>query len=370
MAEENAKDKGMTFFTPEWFAEEQKGRTVPQRGKLLIAGCRSGSYLSEKVVDRYEELLQGSGSKDEIIHLENIDKQFSDSETCVRLPIHVGGHDVFLFQALFDPTSDRSIDENYMAFLIAARAFREHGARHITGVLPYLAYARQDKPTTFTREPTTARLMADISISAGIDRLICWDPHAGQIRGFYGGLSVNMLESLTLFIEEFGRFQNRGDVIVVAPDVGASKFVTHFGRALNINKAIATKYRPSPEVVTVSDIIGDFTDKKVIIILDDIMSSGGTITGLVKKLVTENDIEEVYLGVSHNLCVGCALDNLATLHKEYNLKQVVVTNSIPQTDSFKALPYVKVKCLSDTLARTINRIHYDRSVSEVFYRPK
>jgi ribose-phosphate pyrophosphokinase len=256
-----------------------------------------------------------------------------------------------------------------MAFLVAARAFKEHGARHITGVLPYLAYARQDKPTKFTREPTTARLMADLSVASGIDRLIAWDPHAGQIRGFYGSLPTHMLESLTLFIEAFGHFKNRDDAIVVAPDVGASKFVTHFGRALNINSAIATKYRPRPEVVIVSEIIGDFTDKKVVIILDDMISSGGTVFELIKKLVNENDIEEVYLGVSHNLCVGCARENLSILNKDFNLKEVVVTNSIPQTEDFKALPYVNVKCLSDTLARTINRIHYDHSVSQVFYRP-
>jgi ribose-phosphate pyrophosphokinase len=358
------------FFTPKWFAGEIERMAIPPRGRLLIAGCSSGSYLSSKVAERYRELTAEAGGEDDMIHLEDMDRRFSDEETCVRIPIHVGGFDVYLFQALFDPTSERSIDQNYMAFLIAARAFREHGAKHITGVLPYLAYARQDKPTKFTREPTTARLMADLSIASGVDRLIVWDPHAGQIRGFYGSLPVHMLESLTLFIEEFDTFKDRQDAIVVAPDVGASKFVTHFGRALNIKSAIATKYRPKPEVVVVSEIIGDFSDKKVAILLDDMVSSGGTIFELVKKLVDEQGIEEVYLGVSHNLCVGCARDHLETLHSDYNLKQVVVTNSIPQTQDFKELPYVKVKCLSDTLARTINRIHYDRSVSEVFYRPK
>ncbi len=357
------------FYTPEWYAKEQSERPVPPRGKLLIAGCCSGSYLSEKVTERYEELLSEAGSEDDIQKLGGIDRRFSDGEICVRLPVHVGGTDVFLFQSLFDPTSDASIDENYMTFLVAARAFKEHGARYVTGVLPYLAYARQDKPTKFTREATTARLMADLSISAGIDRLIARDPHAGQIRGFYGSVPVNMLESLTLFIGEFGRFAKRDDAIVVAPDVGASKFVTHFGRALDINSAIATKFRPRPEVVTVSEIIGDFTDKKVVIVLDDMISSAGTVFELVKKLVTEHEVEEVYLGVSHNLCVGRAKENLSTLHRDYNLKQVVVTNSIPQTKDFSSLPYVKVKCLSDTLARTINRLHYDRSVSEVFYRP-
>ena len=358
-----------SFFTPEYFAHEQLSRMVPPRGRLLIAGCRSGSYLSKRVVDRYTELLSASGSVSDILHLEDIDKQFSDSESSVRLEMNVSGCDVFLMQALFDPTSDNSIDQNYMAFMIAARAFIENGANHVTGVLPYLAYARQDKPTSFTREPVTARLMADLSIAAGIDRLIVWDPHCDQIRGFYGGMPINTLESLSLFIDEFSRFKNRSDVIAVAPDAGASKFITHFGRALNIKCAIASKYRPRPEEVVIEEIIGDFDGKKIAIVLDDMISNGGTMHALIKKLAEEKGIEEVYLGVSHNLCVGKAGERLFDLFNNHELAGVVVTNSIPQTQQFLDLPFVTVRCLSDTLARTINRIHYNRSVSEVFYRP-
>lgn len=358
-----------TFFTPEMFAREQLQRMVTPRGRLLIAGCCSGSYLSSRVMETYKDLLANAGSADEIQHMENIDRRFTDSETCVRLDMHVSGYDVYLFQALFDPTSDRSIDQNYMAFLIAARTFREHGANHVTGILPYLAYARQDKPTKFTREPASARLMADLTIAAGIDRMIMWDPHCDQIKGFYGGMPVSTLESLSLFAEEFNEFREADDVIAVAPDAGASKFVTHFGRALDIKCAVASKYRPRPEEVVMAEIIGDFEGKKKAIVLDDMISNGGTIHALVKKLVDEKGIEEVYLGVSHNLCVGKARERLSDLHDNYGLKQVIITNSIPQTPEFEELPFVKIKCLSDTMSRTINRIHYNRSVSEVFYRP-
>lgn len=364
-----SRESKSTFFTPELLAREQAQSMVAPRGRLLIAGCRSGSRLSQRVVERYRELLQGAGSQEDVLHLENIDRRFSDAETVTRLEMHVSGCDVYLLQALFDPTSDLRIDQNYMAFLAAVRAFREHGAQHVTGVLPYLAYARQDKPTAFTREATTARLMADLSITAGIDRLIVWDPHCDQIRGFYGGLPVGMLESLSLFIEEFSRFEGRDDVIAVAPDAGRSKFVTHFGRGIDVKCAIAAKYRPEPEVVTISEIIGDFEGKTIAIVLDDMISNGGTMHGLVRKLVEEKGIKEVYLGASHNLCVGKAKERLCDLHENYGLKQVVVTNSIPQTEEFESLPFVTVRCLSDTLARTINRIHYNRSVSEAFYKP-
>ena len=367
--EADMADGRTMFYTPERFAREQTQRMVSLRGRLLIAGCTSGTHLSTSIVERYRELLAESGSEDNLLHMENIDRRFSDTETVVRLGMHVGGYDVFLVQALFDPTSDITVDQNYMAFLSAARAFRENGANHVTGILPYLAYARQDKPTKFTREPTTAKLMAELSTTAGIDRLIVWDPHCDQIRGFYGAIPVDMLESLTLFIDEFQRFKGRDDVIAVAPDAGASKFVTHFSRALGIKSAIASKYRPEPEKVVISEIIGDFAGKKVAVVLDDMISGAGTMFELVKKLVEEKGIEEVYIGASHNLCVGRACERLEAMRNDYCLKQLVVTNSIPQTEQFHSLPSVKVCCLSDALARTINRVHYHRSVSEVFYRP-
>jgi len=358
------------FFTPERFAREQAERMESPRGRLLIAGCLSGSRLSQKVVDSYNTLLAEAGSKEQVAHLDDIDSRFANSETCVRLDMHVGGCDVFLFQALMDPTCPRTVDENYMAFLIAARTFREHGAGHVTGVLPYMAYARQDKPTKFTREPTTARLMADLAMAAGIDHLIAWDPHCGQVRGFYGGLPVNLLESLTLFIEQFERFRGREDVIAVAPDVGASKFVTHFGRALGLECAIGSKYRPRPDEATISQIIGNLAGKKVAVVLDDEISTAGTLYALIRKLVEETDIEEVHLGTSHCHCLPVARERLVELHADYKLKSMVVTNSIPQTDDFLALPFLSQCCLSDTLARTVNRLHYNRSVSEVFYRPQ
>jgi ribose-phosphate pyrophosphokinase len=356
------------FFTPERFAREQAQRMESMRGRLLIASCCSGTYLSTRVAKRYRELLAEAGGTGDVLHLENIDHRFSDSETRVRLDVHVSGCDVFLLQALFDPVSDRSVDQNYMAFLIAARAFREHGASHVTAVLPYLAYGRQDKPTKFMRETATAKLMADLTIEAGIDRLITWHPHRSQIRGFYGKIPVDMLESLTLFIGEFQRFRDREDVIAVAPDAGASKFVTYFGRALNLKCAIASKHRPRPEEAVISEIIGDFAGKRAAIVLDDMIDSGGTVYALIKKLVEETGVKEVYLGASHNLCTGIALERLLALRADYHLKDVVVTNSIPQTEEFRALPFMSVKCLADTLSRTINRIHYNRSVSELFFQ--
>jgi phosphoribosylpyrophosphate synthetase len=116
----------------------------------------------------------------------------------------------------------------------------------------------------------------------------------------------------------------------------------------------------------VAEVIGDFEGKQVALVLDDMISSGGTVYALIKKLVAEKGIEEVYLSASHNLCVASAAERLAELHSDYHLKEMVVTNSIPQTAAFQSLPFVSVRCLSDTLTRVINRIHYNRPASELF----
>jgi ribose-phosphate pyrophosphokinase len=269
---------------------------------------------------------------------------------------------VFLHQALHDPVGGRSVDRNYLTCLIAARAFRQWGANRVTGVLPYLAYARQDKPTKFAREPTTAELMADLSIEAGLDRLVVWDPHTDRIHGFYGSVPVDGLNPLPLFVEEFDRFRGRQDVIAVAPDAGASKSIMHFARALKVSSAVASKYRPRPEEAEVSEIMGDFGGKRIAIVLDDMINTGGTVEATVTKLIQEKGIEDVYLGVSHNLGAQRALDRLTNLHLDYGLREIVVTNSVPQTEAFRALSYLTIRSLSDPLARVINRIHYNRAV--------
>lgn len=333
------------------------------RGRLMIASCRSGTDMATRVVEKLEKLQAESGFKEDLIYLENVDGQFSDSETFVRLGQDVSGGDVFLFQALLDPVSGRSVDQNYAAFLIAARALREWGANHVTGVLPYLAYARQDKPTLYEREAATANLMADLSITSGIDRLVTWHPHSPQIQGFYNSVPVVKLESLDLFTEVFEQYKDREDVIVVAPDAGASKFVTRISRALHLNAAIASKYRPRPEVAAIHEVIGDFTGKRIAIILDDMISSGGTVHALIKALSSKKGIEEFYLGVSHNLCLQSAHERLLDLINNDGLKEVIVTNSIPQTEAFLQIHNLSVLDLSEVLSQVIREIHQNRPVS-------
>ena len=339
------------------------GRRSP-RGGLTVASCRSGLPLARRIVER----LRAEAGGGDLLFLEGIDDQFSDSETVVRLDADVSGKDVFLLQALYDPTSERGIDENYMAFFIAARACREYGANHVTAILPYLAYARQDKPSLSRREPTTAKLTADFAIAAGIDRLITWHPHLRQIHGFYGGTPLHVLDAMGFFVEAFSEFRGREDVIMVAPDAGASKFVIECGRALDLPCAVGSKYRPQPEEAVLTDVMGDTVGKLAAIVIDDMISSGGTVKALIERLIQETDIEEVHLGVSHNLCLPTAKERLEALHQNYYLRDVIVTNTIPQTESFRSLPFLTVRDLSGVLAEVILRVHHNRSVSELYQR--
>lgn len=174
------------------------------------------------------------------------------------------------------------------------------------------------------------------------------------------------MQTLTFFIEEFGRLKDREDVIVVAPDAGASKFVTRISRQLHLNAAIASKYRPRPEEAAIHEVIGDFTRKRIAIVLDDMISSGGTVYALVKELVSKKGIEEVYLGVSHNLVMQAAHERLLDLMENDGLKEVIVTNSIPQTEAFRKIPNLSVRDLSGVLGRVIMQIHHNRPVSELF----
>jgi len=324
-------------------------------GPLLIASCQSGSALAANVVNQYRKKQEES-----FIFLENIDFKFSDGETCVRLNADVNGKDVFVFQGLQDPRSKRSVDENYMAFLFAVRAFREWGANRVTGVLPYMAYARQDKPTKGKREPITAELMADLSIEAGLDRLVTWAPHDNRINGFYGKVPVDHLSPIPLFMDIFSDLKGGHDVIGIAPDAGAASFVIPFCKKMDIRCAITAKHRPEPEKASITDVMGDFSGINTAIILDDMISTGGTIEAVAKKLVKDKNIKQVLVGISHFMGSQQAMDRLQRLHHDFGLERLFVTNSVPLTDSFLNFPFVKINSLATPLANAVKCIHLNQ----------
>ncbi len=333
-------------------------------GPMLMASCRSGSPVACSVKEKYLALYGEEEGIQEINFLKGIDFKFSDGESCVRLDQDVNGKDVFLFQALQDPTTTRSVDENYLAFMLALRTFREWGANRVTGVLPYLAYARQDQHTTGKREPISVELMAELSIEAGLDRLIVWAPHDNRVHGFYGTTPVDTLQANHLFMKYFEEKKGQPDLIGVAPDAGAAAFMIPFCQQMNLDCAVSAKYRPEPEKAAITDIMGDFTGKREAIILDDMINTGGTIEAVIKKLYQEKGIQKFWLGVSHLLGSTQSQERLEKLQARFGLQELVVTDSVPLTDAFNHLGFISTAPLAEPLANAIHGIHHNLPLTQ------
>ncbi len=328
---------------------------------IVIASLRAGNYLAKQVYDKYARATTGN-----VIFLENIDESFSDTELKVRISKSVSGKHVFLFQSLFNPLFQESINDNLMSFLIATRAFREHGAKSITGITSYLGYSRQDKPTEYMREATTARLVADLMISAGIDRIACLEPHSPQIHGFFASIPLNNISAVPIWTEAFKNFAGSPDTILVAPDIGAAKTLKNIAKGLNLPMAVASKFRPSKETVEIMEIVGDFTGKKKAIIIDDIISTGSTIFEVAKLLSNSKGIDEINIGAAHLLGVDQCCRNFTLLRDQYNLRNIFTTNSVLPADNINALGIVKIINLSELFTLVINRLLNNESVSVMF----
>ncbi len=169
---------------------------------------------------------------------------------------------------------------------------------------------------------------------------------------------------MPFWLDAFSRFEGRGDVVAVAPDAGASKFVTRFARTLNLHSAIAAKFRPKPEEAVIAEVIGDLEHKRRAIILDDMISSGGTIYQLALKLIADHGIEEIYVGAAHNLCTDNARERLLDLYERGYLRRLITTDSIPQLPSFRELPFVQINPLAERFFGAIRSVHHNRSFEE------
>ena len=330
--------------------------SLAQRGRMVLASCRAADATTDAIAACHRELTARPDNQAALTRLKAIDFSFADGEQCVRLPEDVRQADVFLFQNLVNPNVAGTVDDHYMAFFLAARTLREWGAAQVVGVLPYLAYARQDKGTTGEREPASAALMAELTAAAGVDSLVTWHPHTTDLRDFYG-IPFHGLDPVDSLLHRLDGFANDDEVILVAPDVGARELVRRCAELLGLPCAFATKTRAGADQVTVSGLDGDFTGRRVAVLVDDIISSGATLLRVMEKLVAEHDIRETHVAVSHNLCRPAALDNLSRARREFCLRSVSTADSIPPTDVFRQQDYITIVGLAETLARVANHIH-------------
>ncbi|MDI6900974.1 MAG: ribose-phosphate pyrophosphokinase [Anaerosomatales bacterium] len=286
------------------------------------------------------------------IELGNIKiSRFANGEIYVRYLESVRGADVFLVAPMCNP-----VNASIMETLIMIDAAKRASARTITAVLPHYAYARQDKKSA-AREPITAKLLADLLTTAGVDRVIAMDLHQGQIQGFFNQ-PVNHLTALPILADYFEGLQLE-DCTVVSPDVGRVKVCKKLADMLGASLAIMHKGRPEHNVAEITHVIGD-VEGRVCIVADDMIDTAGSVTEGAKALL-QKGAKKVYVAATHGIFSGPAFDRIDASP----IDEVVVTNTLPLPEE-RAHGKIRVLSVAPLFAHAIQNVYNDESVSELF----
>ncbi len=283
---------------------------------------------------------------------DSVVNRFNNGEIQVMINESVRGKDIFIVQ----PTCGPIVNDNVMELLIMADAFKRASANHITAVIPYYGYARQDRKAR-GREPITAKLMADLLETAGITRVVTIDLHAAQIQGFFN-IPFDHMPGGPL-LAEYIKEKKLDNMVVVSPDLGGVSRARGFAEMLNAPMAIIDKRRPEPGVAEVMNLIGNVEGKNCIMV-DDMVDTAGSLTEGARAL-KKFGANEIYACCTHPILTDPALSRIA----QSDITELVVTNTIPLAPS-KKHPKIKVLSIAPILAETILRIYNDWSVSQLF----
>jgi ribose-phosphate pyrophosphokinase len=278
---------------------------------------------------------------------------FSDGETRVEINENVRGMDVFIIQPTCPP-----VNITLMELLIMIDAVRRASADRITAVIPYYGYARQDRKVA-PRAPITAKLVADLITQAGANRVLAMDLHAGQIQGFFN-IPVDNLFATPILLDHIKKNYLDDNIVIVSPDTGGVERARAFGKRLGASLAIIDKRRDGPNEAQVMNIIGHVKGKRVIL-LDDMIDTAGTVVQAAKALKEEGAIE-VTVCCTHPVLSGPALERI----EQSDLKEVIVTDTVPLHEKAKACSRIKVLSVSGLLSEAVRRIYYNDSVSSLF----
>jgi ribose-phosphate pyrophosphokinase len=277
--------------------------------------------------------------------------RFADSEIYVRFLESVRGAHVFVIQSLCQPVND-----SLMELLIMMDALKRASAGTVSAVIPYYGYSRQDKKT-LAREAITAKLVADLLVAAGADRILTMDLHAGQIQGYFD-VPVDHLTALPILADYF-KSKDLKDVVVVSPDIGRVKTTKKLADAMNADMAVLSKRRPAHNVAEIGYVIGDVKGKNAIMV-DDMIDTGGSVCRGVEAL-KKAGTKDIYVGCTHPILSGNAINNLGLCH----LKELVVTNTVPCSID-KHIDKMTVLSVGSIFAKTIRNVYENKSVSEIF----
>ncbi len=277
---------------------------------------------------------------------------FSDGECRVEISENVRGMDCFVLQSISAPANN-----HLMELLIMADALRRSSARRITAVIPYFGYARQDRKVK-PRVPITAKLVADLISTAGVDRVLCMDLHAGQIQGFFN-IPVDNIFATPLLLEGI-RDKLKGERTVISPDAGGVERARAYAKRLGASLAIIDKRRAEANVSEVMHIIGDVKGRDCVIV-DDMVDTAGTLTEASRSLV-DAGASEVYAAITHPVLSGPALKRIS----ESPIRELIVTDTISLSKEAEDSSTIQVVSTASLLAEAIRRINNEESVSSLF----
>lgn len=278
--------------------------------------------------------------------------RFPSGENYARVNENVRGRSVFVVQ-----TGTSSINEDLMELFIIIDAMKRASAKSVTAVIPHMPYARQDRKAA-SREPISARLIADLLTVSGVNRVITMDLHSDQIQGFFS-IPVDHLTALPLFAN-YIKSKNLKDPVIVAPDTGRAKTSKRFADRIEAPLAIMHKQRPEHSKSEVTHVVGDVKGRTVII-MDDMIDTAGTATSGVKALLELGAEKDVYLMATHPILSGPAVERI----NKAGIKEVIVTDSIPIPKE-KQFPALKVISVAPLLGEAIKRAYDNLSISSLF----
>lgn len=282
-------------------------------------------------------------------------ERFNDAEIFVEVYDNVRGEDMFIIQSTSNPAND-----NLMELLIMSDALRRSSASRITAVIPYFGYARQDRRTK-ARTPITAKLVANMMVEAGIERILTMDLHAAQIQGFFDIPVDNLYASPVFALDIMAQFKDQlEDVMVISPDVGGVARARELAKRINAPLAIVDKRREKPGEIAEMTVIGDVQGKKCIIV-DDICDTAGTLCKAAEVLI-EHGATEVHSYISHGVLSGPAIERITNSV----MKSLVITDSIEPTEAVKGAANIRIVPTAPMFAQAILNTANGTSVSSLF----
>jgi ribose-phosphate pyrophosphokinase len=279
--------------------------------------------------------------------------RFSDGEVAIEILENVRGKDVFILQSICAPTND-----NLMELLVMVDALKRASAGRVTAAIPYMGYARQDRRPNSARVPITAKVVANMMSSVGVDRVLTMDLHSEQIQGFFD-IPVDNIYSGPIMLGDVWK-QNFSELVVVSPDVGGVVRARALAKRLEADLAIIDKRRPRPNVATVMNIIGEVAGRTCVIV-DDMVDTANTLceaAGALKK----QGAQKVIAYCTHAVLSGPAIERITNSA----LDSIVVTDTIPLTEAGRNCPKIRVLTVAGLLAETMRRISAEDSVSSLF----